>query len=215
MNQFHLDNRDPLAYLQIMVGLFLFATGIVSILKANLGMGPWDVFHVGITHHVPLTLGRINQIVGFTIIIVSMLLGIYPGLGTILNMIFIGLFIDVINPYVPFMDTLLSQAALLVCSILLIGIASGLYINANLGAGPRDSLMLGLSRKTGKSIRVVRSAMEITVVVVGFFLGGPVGVGTVAFAFGVGPSVQFFLKIVPKRGSQKVGESTEVPHGSE
>lgn len=203
MDRFYLDNRDPYAYIQIMVGLCIFAAGIVSILKSNLGMGPWSVFHVGLTNQLPLTLGRITQIVGFIIIVFSFFLHIYPGIGTILNMVFIGVFIDLVNPYVPFMHDYFSQAALLVCSILLMGIGSGLYINANLGAGPRDSLMLGLSKKTGKSIRVVRSSMEISVLIVGFFLGGPVGVGTVAFALAIGPSVQLFLRIIPERGKMK------------
>lgn len=203
MDRFHLDNRDPYAYIQIMGGLFVLAAGIVSILKANLGMGPWSVFHVGLTYHVPITLGRVTQIVGLIIIAFSLVLQIYPGIGTILNMIFVGFFIDLINPYVPFMDNYFSQIALLTCSILLIGIGSGLYINANLGAGPRDGLMLGLSTKTGKSIRLVRNSIEITVLVVGFFLGGPVGVGTVVFAFAIGPFVQFFLEVIPERGIEK------------
>lgn len=200
MNRFHLENRDPLAYVQIMVGLFVFATGIVSILKANLGMGPWDVFHVGVTHHIPLTLGRVNQIVGLSIILLSAFLSIYPGVGTVLNMFFIGFFIDLLNPFIPSADALPLQVLFLAVGVTLIGIGSGLYINASLGAGPRDSLMLGLSRKTGKSIRLVRNSMEITVLTIGYFLGGPVGVGTVVFALAIGPSVHFFLKLVPKRG---------------
>lgn len=199
VDKFYLSNRDPLAYIQLMVGLFLLAAGIVSILKSNLGMGPWSVFHVGVTNHLPLTLGRVTQIVGFAIIVGSLFLGIYPGVGTVLNMFFVGVFIDLVNPLVPPMEDLLFQAALLLCGITLIGLGSGLYINANLGAGPRDGLMLGLHKKTGKSIRLVRNSMEITVLVTGFFLGGPVGVGTVAFALAVGPSVQFFLKMIPER----------------
>ncbi len=199
VDKFYLSNRDPLAYIQLMAGLFLLAAGIVSILKSNLGMGPWSVFHVGVTNHLPLTLGRVTQIVGFAIIVGSLFLGIYPGIGTVLNMFFVGVFIDLINPLVPPMEDLLFQTALLLCGITLIGLGSGLYINANLGAGPRDGLMLGLHKKTGKSIRLVRNSMEITVLVTGFFLGGPVGVGTVAFALAVGPSVQFFLKMIPER----------------
>ena len=199
VDRFCLNNRDPLAYIQLMVGLFFLAAGIVSILKSNLGMGPWSVFHVGVTNHFPLTLGRVTQIVGFAIIMGSLFLGIYPGIGTVLNMFFVGVFIDLINPLIPPMEDLLFQAALLFCGIALIGLGSGLYINANLGAGPRDGLMLGLHKKTGKSIRLVRNSMEITVLVTGFFLGGPVGVGTVAFALAVGPSVQFFLKKIPER----------------
>jgi len=200
MDKFHLENRDPYAYIQIMIGLFALAVGIVSLLKSNLGMGPWSVFHVGVTHHLPITLGRVTQIVGLIIIVFSLLLEIYPGMGTLLNVVFIGVFIDLINPYFPFMEHYFTQGASLVVGIVLIGIGSGLYINANLGAGPRDSLMLGLHKKTGKSIRLVRNSIEVTVLVVGFFLGGPVGVGTVVFALAIGPSVQFFLRIIPERG---------------
>jgi uncharacterized membrane protein YczE len=204
METFHLDNRDPLAYIQIMGGFLFFAAGVVSLLKADLGMSPWGVFHVGVTHHLPLTLGRISQLVGLAIIIFSLLLGIYPGIGTVLNMFFIGLFIDLINPYVPYVTGHLSQAVMVGIGVLLVGIGSGLYINANLGAGPRDGLMLGLSKKTGKSIRLIRNSIEISVLVIGFFLGGPVGLGTVVFALTIGPAVQFFMKIVPEKGGKNV-----------
>jgi uncharacterized membrane protein YczE len=200
MRTFYLDNRDPLAYVQILVGLFIFASGVVFLLKSNLGMGPWNTFHVGITTQVPLTLGRVTQVVGLVIIIFSIFLGMYPGIGTILNMILIGLFVDIMNPVIPFGSNILIQILMLGAGITLIGMGSGLYINSNLGAGPRDSLMLGLSEKTGKSIRLVRNSMEITVLVIGFFLGGPVGVGTVAFALAIGPLVQVFMNVIPERG---------------
>jgi len=204
MNKFYLNNRDPYAYIQLIIGLFVFAVGIVSMLKSNLGMGPWSVFHVGITNHLPLTLGRVSQIVGLIVILFSLFFRIYPGIGTVLNMIVIGFFIDLINPYVPSMYNYFSQITMLALGIILIGIGSGLYINANLGAGPRDGLMLGLSKKTGKSIRLIRNSMEITVLITGFFLGGPVGVGTVAFALAIGFSVQFFLKLIPDKGSENL-----------
>jgi uncharacterized membrane protein YczE len=202
MDNFYLENRDPLAYVQIIAGLFVFASGIVFILKSNLGMGPWSVFHVGITHHVHLTLGRVSQIVGFIIIVGSLLLDIYPGIGTILNMVLIGFFIDFVNFYVPYMEALPFQIGVLTLGIVLMGLGSGLYINSNLGAGPRDGLMLGLHKKTQKSIRLIRNSMEVTVLVTGFFLGGPVGIGTVAFALAIGPVVQFFLQVIPKRGKE-------------
>jgi uncharacterized membrane protein YczE len=204
MDKFYLSNRDPCAYIQLIVGLFIFAAGIIFMLKANLGMGPWDVFHVGITNHLPLTLGRVSQIVGLIVILFSLFFRIYPGIGTVFNMIVIGFFVDLINPYVPSMYNHFSQITMLALGIILIGIGSGLYINANLGAGPRDGLMLGLSKKTGKSIRLIRNSMEITVLIIGFFLGGPVGVGTVAFALSIGPSVQFFLKLIPDKGSENL-----------
>jgi len=191
--------RDPYTYLQLMFGLFLSATGVVFMLKADLGMGPWPVFHVGFTNHLPLTLGKVTQIVGLIIIISSLFLRIYPGIGTVLNMFFIGFFIDIVDPFILQTNYLVYQVTMLAFGILLFGMGTGLYINANLGAGPRDGLMLGLSKKTGKSIRMIRVMMEIIVLIVGFFLGGPVGVGTVAFALAIGPAVQFFLKSFPER----------------
>jgi uncharacterized membrane protein YczE len=146
-----------------------------------------------------LTLGRVSQSVGFIIILASLFFHIYPGIGTILNMILIGFFIDLINPHVPFMHQLGIQFGMLGFGVLIIGVASGLYINANLGAGPRDSLMLGLSNKTGRSIRLVRNSMEVVVLMIGFLLGGPVGIGTVVYALAIGPCVQFFLKKIPAR----------------
>jgi uncharacterized membrane protein YczE len=199
MDKFHLKNRDPYAYIQMMAGFFMLATGIVFILKSNLGMSPWSVFHVGITNHTPLTLGRVTQVVGLGIVVLSLAFRIYPGVGTLLNVIFIGVFIDLVNPYIPFMHHYSTQTGILLGGILFIGLGTGLYINANLGAGPRDGLMLGLHKKTGRSIRLVRNSIEVTVLVTGFFLGGPVGIGTVAFALFIGPSVQFFLKVIPKR----------------
>lgn len=200
MDRFHLENRDPYAYIQMMVGFFVLAAGIVFTLKSNLGMSPWSVFHVGITNHTLLTLGRVTQVVGLIIVILSLAFHIYPGVGTLLNVIFIGFFVDLINPYIPFMHNYSTQTGVLVWGVLLIGLGTGLYINANLGAGPRDGLMLGLHQKTGKSIRLVRNSIEATVLVIGFFLGGPVGIGTVVFALLIGPSVQFFLRIIPGRG---------------
>jgi uncharacterized membrane protein YczE len=186
---------------QLIIGLFLLALGIVRILKSNLGMSPWNVFHVGTINYLPLSLGRITQITGVILIILSFFLGVYPGTGTILNMILVGFFIDVVNPFVAVIHRLPFRFLSLSTGIMLIALGTGLYINSNLGAGPRDSLMLGLIKKTEKSVRFIRASIEITVLVIGFLLGGPVGIGTVVFSLSIGPSVQFFLKITPKQGS--------------
>jgi uncharacterized membrane protein YczE len=206
MDTCHLKNRDPYAYIQLMVGLLALAFGIVFILKSGLGMNPWNVFHVGITLHLPLTLGRVIQIVGLFLIVISFFLGVSPGVGTLLCMIFVGIFVDVINPWIPPMNSYVYQGVLLLLGILCIGLGTGLYINSNLGAGPRDSLMLALHKKTKKSIQLVRNSIEITVLITGFILGGPFGVGTIAFALGIGPVVQFFLKVVPKREIPEIAQ---------
>lgn len=198
---YHIKNSTPLAYVQLMMGLWALAAGIVFILKSNLGVTPWNVFHVGVTYHVPVTLGRVIQVVGLILIVVSLGMGRYPGVGTVLNMIFVGIFVDILNPWVPPMNYYIYQGILLLLGIFCIGLGTGLYINSNLGAGPRDSLMMVLHKKTGKSIRLVRNSIEITVLITGVILGGPFGIGTIAFALGIGPVVQVFLKIIPERTS--------------
>lgn len=200
MDHFHREKHTLFSYSQLISGLFLLALGIVCILKSDLGMSPWNVFHMGTINYLPLSLGRITQITGFILIILSYFLGIMPGIGTMLNMILIGVFIDFLTPFFSSIDLLPFRFVFLATGIVLIAIGTGLYINSDLGAGPRDSLMLGLSKKTGKSIRFIRASIEITVLIIGFLLGGPVGIGTVAFSLSIGPSVQFFLKIIPKQG---------------
>jgi len=199
MNKFRLNIRDLYSYPQIVLGFFLIASGKVFMLKANLGMSPWGVFEVGVTHYLPITLGRVNQIVSLCLIIFSLFLHIYPWIGTLLCMFFVGFFIDIANLFVPTTNFFVYQIIMVACGVLLVGMGIGMYVNANLGAGPRDGLMLGLSKKTGKSIRMIRAMIEITVLVTGFLLGGPVGIGTVAFALAIGPTVQFFLNFFPKR----------------
>jgi uncharacterized membrane protein YczE len=194
MVSLQLDNKDPYAYLQVMVGFVVIALGIVSMFKANFGMNPWGVFHVGVTNHIPLTLGRASQLVGLAIIGVSFFLGIRPGIGTVLNMFFIGLFIDLINPYVPSAGGYLAQIFMLVAGVAFVGIGSGLYMNANLGAGPRDGLMLGLSTRMGMSIRIIRNIIELFVLTAGFFLGGPAGVGRSSLHFLLAHLSSFSLK---------------------
>ena len=199
MNKFYLSNRDPYAYIQLIIGLFVFPAGSSSCLRliwewlrGVCFMGDHEQFSVNAGKSISDRRTYCNPLFTF--------FKIYPGIGTLFNMIVIGFFIDLINPHVPSMHNHFSQIAMLALGIILIGIGSGLYINANLGAGPRDGLMLGLSKKTGKSIRLIRNSMEIMILVTGFFLGGPVGVGTVAFALAIGPSVQFF-KLIPEKGS--------------
>jgi uncharacterized membrane protein YczE len=201
MDGFSLQKHRPASYFQLIIGLFLLALGIICILKSNLGMSPWNVFHMGTINYLPLSLGRVTQITGIILIILSFFLGVSPGTGTILNMILVGFFIDLVNPFMAVVHHLPFRLLFLATGIMLIALGTGLYINSNLGAGPRDSLMLGLTKKTGKSVRFIRACIEITVLIIGFLLGGPVGIGTVAFSLSIGPSVQFFLKIIPKQKS--------------
>jgi uncharacterized membrane protein YczE len=181
------------------VGLFLFALGVVLTLRSGLGLGPWDVLHQGISRHTPLTFGQASQLVGAVVIGVGLVLRVRPGLGTVLNMLLIGFFVDrllavhVIPLAAPY--GLAAQLGMDVTGVLLVGLGSGLYIRAKLGAGPRDGLMLGLHRVTGVRVAVTRAALEITVAIAGFLLGGTVGIGTLVFALGVGPAVELGFRV--------------------
>ncbi|MEJ2271579.1 MAG: membrane protein [Candidatus Bathyarchaeota archaeon] len=178
-------------------GYFLCSLGIVANLYANLGTSPWTLFHVGLTNITGLTLGQITQIVGLIIILISWKLGNSPGIGTIANMIFIGFFIDLIifARIIPFQTELFWQIFQLILSILIIGLGALFYLGTQLGAGPRDGLMVVLTRVLDKPVSFVRVPMDVLVSVLGYFLGGPLGLGTIFTAFGLGYSMQFFFKI--------------------
>lgn len=197
--------RFALQLLTNVLGLFLFALGIVLTLRSGLGLSPWDVLHQGISRHTPFTFGQANQVVGAVVIGVGFLLRVRPGLGTLLNMLLIGFFIDRIVGVgvIPRMAPLglPAQFVMDIVGVLIVGLGSGLYIRANLGAGPRDGLMLGLHRATGRRVAVVRNALELSVAVVGFALGGTLGIGTLIFAVGIGPSVEIGFRVfgVPSR----------------
>ena len=198
----------------IVSGLFLFALGVVLTLRSGLGLGPWDVLHQGISRHTPLTFGQANQVVGIVVIGVGLLLRVRPGLGAVLNMLLIGFFVDrVLAVHVIPLAAPYGLAAQLVMDaggVLLVGLGSGLYIRAKLGAGPRDGLMLGLHRVTCVRVAVTRAALELTVAVTGFLLGGTVGIGTLVFALGVGPAVELGFRVfgVPSR----VGPTRQEDH---
>ena len=190
-------------------GLALFGLAIVFMLESGLGLPPWDVLHYGIAKHTPLSLGTVAIVVGLIIVAITWLLGTPPGFGTIANAIVIGASIDVLRSF----DAIeaLSEAdltiriGLLAAGILLFGVGSALYIGAGMGAGPRDSLMMMLSRRTGKRIGVVRAALEVTVLLTGLALGGIAGIGTLALALLVGPVVELAFWTVVKLGLARPG----------
>ena len=189
-----------LRLITIMVGLFGYGLGVAIIARSHLGLGSWDVFHMGLSLHTPLTFGQAGQVTGLVIILLSLFLGIRPGLGTLLNMFFIGFWIDIVGQsnFIPDPTQLggfPTQLLWVVLGILSIGLGSGLYLKAGLGAGPRDSFMLVLVKRTGWRVAVCRAAIEITVCIAGWLMGGPVGIATVIVAFGIGPAVELGLKI--------------------
>lgn len=170
----------------------LFGVGVALLLDANLGAAPWDVFHTGVSELSGIPVGTVIIITGLALLLLWIPLREVPGLGTILNAIQIGIVVDLVLPLVPEPDLLVARFAMMVGGIVMIAVGSGFYIGAGLGPGPRDGLMTGFARR-GVSVRVARTGIEITVLVVGVLLGGSIGLGTAAFALGIGPLVQVFL----------------------
>ncbi len=171
----------------------MFGFGVAAMVIANLGLSPWEVFHQGITFHTGIPIGTVGIITGILVLILWVPLGERLGVGTILNVMEIGVVIDLTLWLAPeTIESLWSRWTLLIGGILLVAVGSGLYIGAGLGPGPRDGLMTGLSRR-GIPIGLARAGIEITVLIVGWFLGGTIGVGTVLFAFGIGPLIGLLL----------------------
>ncbi len=177
---------------QLNTGLVLFGVGIGFMLESGLGVPPWDVLHQGLAAQFGLTVGTWSIIVSFVLLLWWIPLRERYGIGTLLNAVVIGVMIDVTAAILPPAGGIVVGLPMLALGIFLIGFGSGLYIGANLGPGPRDGLMTAIARR-GPSIRVTRWLLEITVLVVGWLLGGTFGIGTVAFALLIGPTVQFFL----------------------
>jgi uncharacterized protein len=190
-------------------GLMILGLGVALTIKGQrLGVSSWDVLHIGLFKNMGLSIGLWSIIVGI-IIIVTASLGLreFPKLGTLMNMVFVGLFIDFFNWLLPDPHTIPIQYIDFILGIVLMGIGGGIYISANLGSGPRDSLMLLTVKKFNCSITVSRTIMEVIVAIVGFLLGGPIGIGTIIMAFALGPIIQISLgystKIVEKWISHK------------
>ncbi|MET7932992.1 hypothetical protein [Streptomyces sp. NPDC005322] len=163
--------------------------------RATLGLDPWDVFHQGIAERTPLSFGTVTVIVGAAVLLLWIPLRQRPGLGTVSNVMVIGPVVDATLWLVPAPEALAARIPLLAFSIVLCGAATGLYISARFGPGPRDGLMTGLHRRTGRSIRLARTGIEVAVLATGLVLGGSAGVGTVLYALTIGPLSQFFLRL--------------------
>lgn len=194
----------------LVFGLFLFAVGIVMQLEADLGLGPWDVLSQGIADRTSLSFGTVTVAVSFVVLALSWALGARIGIGTLANAVLIGLFIDVllaIDAVTGMSDwSVALRIALLLGGILVVGLGSGFYLGASFGAGPRDSLMLVAAARTRTRIGIVRAGLEIAVGGLGFALGGTVGLGTVAFALGIGPAVELGCAALVSLGIARHGE---------
>lgn len=182
---------------RLFLGLFLYAVGIVLMINANLGLGPWDVFHQGLSKTFGITMGQASITMGVLIVIANYFTGEKLGWGTLCNMLFIGIFMDflMLNKLIPVFNNVLLQTLMMFLGMLVIGLASFFYIGAGLGSGPRDGLMVMLTKRTGKSVRFIRNCIEVTVLIAGYFLGGFVGIGTVVIALSIGYFVQFAFKL--------------------
>jgi uncharacterized membrane protein YczE len=201
----------------LFVGLLLFGLAIVFMLESALGLPPWDVLHFGIAKHTPLSLGVSGIAVGLVLVVFTWIEGTPPGFGTIANTIVIGVTIDVLRSF-DAIDRLSGSAlevriSLLTAGVLLFGVGSALYIGAGMGAGPRDSLMMVLSRRTGQRIGLVRGAMEITVLLSGLALGGIAGIGTLTLALLVGPVVELAFWSLVKLGLATPGSRDAIEFG--
>jgi uncharacterized membrane protein YczE len=183
----------------LLVGLSGYGFSMAMMVRAGLGLDPWDVFHQGLARHTGMTIGIASAVVGIAVLLAWIPLRNRPGVGTIANVVVIAITVDAGMLVLPTPTSLELRAAMMLGAVVLNALSTVLYVGAGLGPGPRDGLMTGLVVRTGLSVRLVRTSIEVTVLVVGWLLGGTVGVGTVVYAFGIGPLVQLFVRITPQR----------------
>ncbi|PRX24224.1 hypothetical protein BX659_12448 [Orenia metallireducens] len=184
-------------WLQFVLGLIIVSVGIVFTIKADLGVSPWNVFHIGLTNYFNITVGWASQITGFVIIILSFLMArIKPTWGTVINIVLVGFVIDGIMLLLPDPASLIFRYIYLFLGLIVFGFGVGVYISAECGTGPRDSLMVALDKKLKVDISWIRTSIEIFILIIGYILGGPVGIGTVLSALAIGPIMGFSLKLM-------------------
>jgi uncharacterized protein len=200
-------------WLFFLCGLIVMALGFTLTIKGNkLGIGPWDVLHVGLFLNFGLTIGTWSIIAGLSLVVfTAFLTRRIPQIGTFLNMLLVGVFIDIFNFLIPDIETMLGQILVFVLGIILAGIGIGFYVAPKIGAGPRDSLMLFVVEKTGLSISLVRAGLEVGVALAGWLLGGPVGIGTIAVALITGRIVQVSLPWFEKTLKNIIEKKNGVP----
>ncbi|MEU2183041.1 hypothetical protein ABZ579_19700 [Streptomyces thermolilacinus] len=201
--------RLPRRLTQLTAGLLLYGASSALLVRSGLGLEPWNVLHQGLANLTGLSIGVVVTIMGAVVLLLWIPLRQRPGLGTVANVLLIGAAMDATLAVVPDAEGLPARIALMVAGVVLNGLATGLYIAARFGPGPRDGLMTGLHRVTGRSIRLIRTALELTVVATGFLLGGSLGVGTVLYALAIGPLAQLSLRLfaVPEPASHTAPEA--------
>ena len=200
----------PRDFLVIQIGFATFGFSLAMMIRANIGTSAWSMLEVAIAKLTGISIGNMSIIVGFAVLTGSVILREQIGWGTLGNILFIGPWIDLSLWLIPTIQyPLWLEITMLLAAIFLMGLASAVYIGVDAGAGPRDSLMLAIHRKTGWSVRTARTAIEVVVVGVGWLLGGPAGIGTVVFAVLIGPSVQFWFKALKVQTSREVDAEVE------
>lgn len=180
---------------RLLVGLSLFGPAIALMIRSDLGLGPWDAFHLGLHRLTGVSVGTVIVGVGLLVVLGATRIGVRPGPGTVVNMLLVGLLVDLVLPLVPAAPGWAWGLAYYAAAVPIAGFATGLYISAGLGPGPRDGLMLGVSRRGGWPVRHVRTAMELGVLAAGWAMGGTVGVGTLLFTLTIGPASQWGLQL--------------------
>ncbi|HET7305156.1 MAG TPA: hypothetical protein VFJ12_11490 [Segeticoccus sp.] len=212
------SGRMPRRLVQLFIGLTFFGASMGMMVRARLGTAPWDVLHWGLTSRLPLSFGTIVIIVGALVLLAWWPLRQWPGLGTVCNVVWVGVASDATLAVLDPPEALGWRIALMVGGVVLNGVASAMYIGSQLGPGPRDGLMTGLAQRTGRSIRLVRTSLEVVVLASGWVLGGVVGVGTVLYATAIGPLIQLFLPLLivdlGERGRYAAGPGDGEPAGS-
>lgn len=194
------------------LGLAGFGIGIAFFVQADIGVPPWDVFHQGIAERANLGLGTVIIITGFGLLLLWIPLRVRPGIGTILNAVQIGIVENIAEGIIPDTSQPIIQVFYVFLGMVCIAAGSGLYIGAELGSGPRDGLMMGLNQRFGISVRIARTIVEVVAMTVGIILGGGIGIGTLVFAFGIGPMVQVALRVFhlsPQLVEAATGEALE------
>ncbi|MFF8969506.1 YitT family protein [Streptomyces sp. NPDC014995] len=206
----------PRRLVQLYAGLALYGASSALLVRAGLGLEPWNVLHQGLAELTGLSIGVVSIVVGAGVLLLWIPLRQRPGLGTVSNVFVVGLAMDGTLALVPEAHSLAVRVPLLAAGIVLNGAATGLYIAARFGPGPRDGLMTGLHRRTGRSIRLMRTTVEVAVVVTGFVLGGTIGLGTLLYAVAIGPLAQLFLRVfaVPPASGGSTVVATGPPRGA-
>ncbi|MGZ0750667.1 membrane protein YczE [Kluyvera sichuanensis] len=198
--------------IQLYIGLILYGVSTAVYVRANLGADPWNVFHLGVSGLTSLDIGMVMILTGAAVLLLWIPLRQRPGLGTISNVIVLGLAADATLSLMPPLESLWLRAVLLLLAVVLNGMATGMYIGAGFGAGPRDGLMTGIHARTGWPIRRIRTTIELSVLVIGMLLGGTFGVGTVLYALAIGPLIQIFLPWfqLPRLAQRRTAEVEQV-----